>query len=88
MGDHELGELQQHLADVARQRGRTLGTVYVEELPTDPAAFTALLASLKDLDTPALIIPSKAHLGRWDLAGSKYNLLQQVAKTEVIIAQP
>jgi hypothetical protein len=88
MTDHEFGALQHHLAEVARQHGRTLGTVYVEELPTDPKAFNALLASLKKLDVPAVIIPSKAHLGRWDLAGSKYDQLQQVAETKVIIADP
>ncbi|GAB2679312.1 hypothetical protein [Kribbella swartbergensis] len=87
MRDRDLGEVQQRLAEVAKQHGRTLGTVYVEELPTDPQAFEALLASLKDLDAPAVIIPSKAHFGRWDLAGSKYDLLQQqVANTQVIIA--
>jgi hypothetical protein len=88
MKDDEFGALQQHLADVARQHGRTLGTVYVEELPTDPSAFNAMLASLKDFEVPAVIIPSKAHLGRWDLAGSKYDQLQQVAETKVIIADP
>lgn len=88
MKDHEFGELQQHLAEVARQHGRTLGTVYVEEFPTEPEAFNALLASMKELDAPAVIVPSKAHLGRWDLAGSKYDQLQQVAETKVIIADP
>jgi hypothetical protein len=88
MTERELGEVQQRLVEVARQHGRTLGTVYVEELPTDPRAFNALLASLKELDTPAVIIPSKAHLGRWDLKGSKYHQLQQVAETKVIIAHP
>ncbi|MGY4769764.1 hypothetical protein ACXC9Q_22830 (plasmid) [Kribbella sp. CWNU-51] len=86
MDDRELGELQQRLAEVARRHGRTLGTVYVEELPTDPQAFEVLLAALNELDMPAVIVPSKAHLGRWDLAGSKYNRLQQIVKTEVIIA--
>jgi hypothetical protein len=86
MTDGELGDLQQLLAKVARQHGRTLGTVYVEDLPTDPRAFQRLLASINDLDAPAVIVPSKAHLGRWDLEGSKYHLLQQVTETEVIIA--
>ena len=86
MSDRELGEVQQQLADVARRHGRTLGTVYVEDLPTDPSAFQQLLASIKDLDSPAVIVPSRAHLGRWDLEGSKYHLLQQVTETEVIIA--
>ncbi|TCC52145.1 hypothetical protein E0H73_40120 [Kribbella pittospori] len=88
MNDVELGQVQHHLAEVARRHGRTLGTVHVEELPTDPEAFNVLLASLAHLDVPAVIIPTKAHLGRWDLRGSKYDLLQQVAKAEVIVAEP
>jgi hypothetical protein len=86
MSEQELGELHQRLAEVARHHGRTLGTVHVEELPTDPEAFEALLAATRQMAAPAVVIPSKAHLGRWDLAGSKYDLLQQAAETQVIIA--
>ncbi|MEV0283515.1 hypothetical protein AB0H36_05275 [Kribbella sp. NPDC050820] len=82
----ELGELQRRLAEVAKRHGRTLGTVYVEELPSDPKAFEELLVSLKRLDAPAVVIPSKAHLGRWDLPGSKYEQLQQSTETKVIVA--
>ncbi|MFG1626220.1 hypothetical protein [Kribbella sp. NPDC049227] len=86
MNDDDLGGLQQRLAEVASQHGRTLGTVYVEDLLTDPEAFNVLLSCVKDLDAPAVIVPSKAHLGRWDLADSKYSQLQQVVTTEVIVA--
>lgn len=86
MSDRELGQLQQRLAEVARRHDRTLGTVYVEELPTDPKAFEELLVSVKDLEAPAVIVPSRAHLGRWDIPDSKYQQLQQVATTEVIVA--
>lgn len=86
MSDREAGELQIRLAAVARHHGRTLGTVHVEELPTDPQAFEGLLASLQKLSAPAVIVPSKAHLGRWDHAGSKYDVLQRTTKAEVIVA--
>jgi hypothetical protein len=86
MSDREVGELQVRLATVAGHHGRTLGTVHVEELPTDPQAFEALLASLQRLPAPAVIVPSKAHLGRWDHPGSKYDVLQRTTKAEVIVA--
>ncbi|HET6295579.1 MAG TPA: hypothetical protein VFG33_19480, partial [Kribbella sp.] len=69
----------------ARLHGRTLGTVHAEDLPTDPQAFDALLASLNELPAPAVIVPTKAHLGHWDQVGSKYDLLRR-ARAEVIVA--
>jgi hypothetical protein len=85
MTDRELGDLQQRLAVAARQRGYVLGTVHLEELPTDPRAFDDLLASLGELKVRAVIIPSKAHLGSWDSADSKYDQLRRRATAEVIV---
>lgn len=86
MTDGETCDLQLRLAAIARLHGRKLGAVHVEELPTEPQAFERLLASVQELPVPAVIVPSKAHLGRWDLAGSKYAVLQQAVQTEVIVA--
>jgi hypothetical protein len=86
MTESEFGETQHRLALVARQHGRTLGTVHVEDLPTEPQAFEALLDSLTELAVPAVIIPSRAHLGRWDQAGSKYELLRRATAAEIIVA--
>jgi hypothetical protein len=85
MKDHELGEVQQSLADAARQRGYTLGTIHVEELPTEPQAFDALLASASELEVRAVIVPSRAHLGSWDSANSKYEQLRRRTTAEVVV---
>jgi hypothetical protein len=88
MTEHEYGEAQERLATAARRAGHTLGTIHVEELPTDPEAFEALLAAVADLNIRAVIIPSKAHLGRWDKADSKYDRLRRATTAEIIVAAP
>jgi hypothetical protein len=85
MSDREYGVLQQRLAEAARQAGYTLGTVHAEDLPTDPQAFEILLASTRDLNVRAVIIPTKAHLGRWDRIGSKYEQLRRTTSAEIIV---
>jgi hypothetical protein len=86
MPDHEVGQMQQHLAATARAHGYTLGTVHVEELPTDPLAFETLLAAVKDLRAPAVIVPTGAHLGRADDPGSRWRLLQYETDVRILVA--
>ena len=86
MSECEYGDIQHRLADAAREAGHTLGTIHVEELPTDPQAFDALLAAVKELNVRAVVIPTKAHLGRWDLDGSKYEHLRRATAAEIIVA--
>ncbi|TCM49425.1 hypothetical protein EV648_103700 [Kribbella sp. VKM Ac-2568] len=86
MPDHEVGQMQQHLAAIARENGYTLGTVHVEELPTDPLAFETLLAAIRDLRAPAVIVPTSAHLGRADDPGSRWRLLQHETEVRILVA--
>lgn len=84
----EFGQLQLNLALAARASGHTLGRIHVEELPTDPQAFEALLASVTDLGVRAVVVPTWAHLGRWDRAGSKYEQLRRLTSAEIVVANP
>ena len=86
MTELEYGEVQERLAIAARRAGHTLTTIHVEELPTDPQAFEALLAAVTELDVRAVIVPSKAHLGRWGNSDSKYERLRRVTSAEIIVA--
>jgi hypothetical protein len=86
MTDREYGEVQERLAVAARRAGHTLGTIHVEEMPTDPKAFEALLAAVAELDVRAVLIPSKAHLGCWENSDSKYERLRRVTTAEIIVA--
>lgn len=87
MTAREYGDTQHRLAVAAREAGHTLGTIHVEELSTDPQAFEALLAAVNELDVRAVIIPTRFHLGRWDLRESKYEQLRRATTAEIIIAQ-
>jgi hypothetical protein len=87
MSAREYGDIQHRLAAAAREAGHTLGTIHVEELSTDPQAFEALLAAVNDLDVRAVIIPTRFHLGRWDLKDSKYEQLRRATAVEIIIAR-
>ena len=86
MTDIELDIVERRLGEVARQHGRTLGTIHIEFLHTEPRAFKMLLAALEDSPSAAVIVPTKAHLGRWDRPESKYYELRQATGAEVIVA--
>ncbi|MEV0792591.1 hypothetical protein [Kribbella sp. NPDC050459] len=88
MHDHEYGLLHRRLTTAAEQAGYALGAIHVEELPTDPRAFEALLKSVAAPDIGAVIIPSKAHLGRWEQMGSKYEQLRRSTTAEIIVLDP
>lgn len=88
MPDREYSILWRRLATAAQHAGYMLGVTHVEELPTDPRAFEALLQSVAEPDVRAVIIPSKAHLGRWDQPGSKYEQLRRSTSAEIIVLDP
>ena len=82
----EVHGLTDVIAVAAREAGHTLGTIHVEELATDPQAFDALLADVKELNVRAVVIPTKVHLGRWDLTGSESEQLRRATSAEIIVA--
>jgi hypothetical protein len=84
MSPTELGQWQQRMAETATTRGLVLGTVHVEELPTQPRAFEALLASIRALDVAAVIVPTPIHLGARDEPGSPWNRLSLDTGVEVV----
>ena len=87
MTSDELGEMQHRLAAAARKRGYVLGTVHVEELPTEPRAFDALLSYLKEVAVPAIVVPTFAHIGTINNPGSKYSKLRSETTAEIVIAE-
>ncbi|MFI7067068.1 hypothetical protein ACIBL3_39140 [Kribbella sp. NPDC050124] len=88
MLEREFELLHQRLATAAAHAGYSLGTVHVEELPTDPQAFEALLTSVVDLGARAVIVPSRAHLGCWERKESKYEQLRRSTSAEIIVLDP
>ena len=84
----ELGDWQQRMATTASARGLVLGTVHVEELPTQPQAFAELLASVRALDVTAVIVPTLIHIGDRDEPGTLWTHLWLAARVEVAFTGP
>ena len=84
----ELGALQQRMATTASARRLVLGTVHVEELPTQPQAFAELLTSVRALDVAAVIVPTLIHIGDRDAPGTLWNQLWLAARVEVVFTGP
>ncbi len=61
MTDNELADAKERLAYFAAVEGFSLGTVYVEQVDTAPAAFEALVESVNRYGVTAVVIPSMLH---------------------------
>jgi hypothetical protein len=58
----QLARAHEQLAAFADREGVVLCKVFVEHLRTDPAAFDALIRSVKRRGIAAVIVPTEAHL--------------------------
>ncbi|MDX6241993.1 MAG: hypothetical protein QOG10_6864 [Kribbellaceae bacterium] len=86
MTDAEVARTQRHLAEYARDRGYTLGTIYIENLETDPKAFKELLEGVNRIQAPAVVVPTSIHLGKIDCGESKWAQLRQATRAHVLVA--
>jgi hypothetical protein len=59
---YQLAQARGNLAAFAQQHGIRLGKVYVEHFRSDPAAFDALIRSVRRRRIAVVIVPSEAHL--------------------------
>ncbi len=62
LSNRHVDELKHQLAAFAQLEGFTLGTVYIEEPDTAPAAFDALVTSVNRYEVTAVVIPQLRHL--------------------------
>ncbi|GAA3084013.1 hypothetical protein JOF29_004415 [Kribbella aluminosa] len=70
----------------ARREGYALGTVYVEHLPTAPAAFEALLEAIRRYEVDAVVVPTKTHLEPLG-EPSKMQRLTRETNARVLVAE-
>jgi hypothetical protein len=59
---YQLAQAEDELAAFAEQEGALLGKVFVENLRTDPAAFDALIRSVKRRGISVVLVPTETHL--------------------------
>lgn len=80
------GKLKSLLEEFARREGYALGTVYIDHLPTTPAAFEALLEAIRRYEVDAVVVPTKAHLEPLG-EPSKMLRLTQETNARVLVAE-
>jgi hypothetical protein len=61
MTDGEVEQEKRRLADFAELEGFTLGTIYLEQLETSPAAFEAWVEADDRYEVAAVVLPSMLH---------------------------
>ncbi|MDX3002674.1 hypothetical protein PWY87_13390 [Kribbella solani] len=62
LSDRQVDEQKIELGAFAVMEGFTLGTVYVEDAETAPAAYGALVESVNRYEVTAVVIPDLSHL--------------------------
>jgi hypothetical protein len=61
MTDDELHDTEERLERFARIEGFAMGTIYIEEVETSPAAFEALVEAVNRYEVTAVVLPSMLH---------------------------
>jgi hypothetical protein len=61
MTDDELTETRERLEEFAHTEGFAMGTIYVEDAATTPAAFEALIEAVNRYEVTAVVVPSLIH---------------------------
>ncbi|WP_344238026.1 hypothetical protein [Kribbella hippodromi] len=63
LSDRQLGETRIELGAFAALEGFTLGTIYIEDAETAPAAYEALVASVNRYEVTAVVAPDLRQFG-------------------------
>lgn len=62
LSDRHVNDLKRELGAFVQLEGFAMGSVYVEDPDTAPAAFEALVASINHYQITAVVLPSLRHL--------------------------
>ncbi len=62
MTEEELYSAKERMEHFAQVEGFAMGTTYVEEIDTSPAAFQALIDAVYHYEVTAVVVPSMLHL--------------------------
>lgn len=86
MSEDELADTKERLAYFASVEGFALGTVYVENVETVPAAFEALLDAVNRYQVTAVVVPSMRHFMDLGSAASAKDHLERNSGARVLVA--
>jgi hypothetical protein len=88
MTDIELDDTKERLAYFAKVEGFTLGTVYVEQLETAPAAFEALVDAVNRYEVTAVVVPTMLHLAILSAPAAIKDRFEHATGARIMIATP
>ena len=88
MTDDELGDTKERLKYFARVKGFVLGTVYVEEVETSPAAFQDLVEAVNRQEVTAVVVPSMLHLAVLSAPATIKDYFERATGARVMVANP
>lgn len=86
MTDGELADTKAQLEEFARVEGFAIGTIYVEETETTPAAFEALIAAVNRYELSTVVIPSRLHFAALAVTHDVKDTFERATGARVVIA--
>lgn len=86
MTDGELADLKDQLEQFAEVEGFAMGTIYIEETETTPAAFEALIAAVNRYEVTTVVIPSRLHFAALAVTYDVKDTFERATSARVIIA--
>lgn len=86
MTEDELDDIRERLAYFAREEGFAMGTVYVEEIETSPAAFEALVNAANSYEISAVVLPSMLHFAVLGAPASIKEHFEHLTGARVMVA--
>jgi len=88
MTDGELADIKDQLEQFAAVEGYAMGTIYVEETETTPAAFEALIAAINRYEVTTVVIPSRLHFAALAMTHDVKDTFERATGARVVIATP
>ncbi|GAB3823898.1 hypothetical protein [Kribbella italica] len=86
MTDGELADLKDQLEEFAKAEGFAMGTIYVDETDTTPAAFQALIEAVNRYEVTTVVLPSRLHFDALAVTHDVRNTFERATGTRVVIA--
>jgi hypothetical protein len=86
MTEEELADTTERLAHFAQIEGFALGTVYVEQVDTAPAAFQALVEAANRDEVTAVVVPSMLHFAVLSAPATIKQRFEHLTGARVVVA--
>jgi hypothetical protein len=86
--DGQVGRLEREMCRFAQTEGFSMGSTYVEKPGTWPAAFEALIESVKRYDVSAVVLPSLLHFAVLGAPDGIKDIFERATGAQVIVLDP